>query len=602
MRNLTRPVQRLADMVHGSVLHLGVKCLKLFDSRGQDVEVSFDGDACQQMLIGGEVFADSGMGAKAEAAAVRAENAITTLNIYEDKASAAAAASEASAEKAHRWAESTDPPQEGDADSRSARSWASTAADYVAAASGCVEAAADSSESAAAKASEAANSALAAARSRGEAERLVEQYTGLKADAVTLAPGSSATALYDPSTETLSLGLPRGETGASVVDATLSASGDLLLTAADGTTSDAGRVRPVFRGSYDPSTAYILYDSVLYEGSSYVCTSSSGSPAGTPPTDDAWEMLAFGGTGLPLGAIYAYTGKDVPAGGLRLNGQTLTNCDTMFPEFYAWVLANGIRGTLAEYTAALTAYDDQCGFFGVDETAKTVRLPRISQFLAGSVDVAEFGQAQLDQGRNITGTAQTFVGYVGEVTNGAFRSVTGGSTFDVSALAGSNLGQGSSNMDASRVWGASHIGSRFRPANVRYPYIIHVYNAAVSASVTQAAAFTNAVDGLRTDVPGLAAHASMPSRRYLDLTFAYGNSYTAPSDGWFIFSRYAGATIVYLRLIDDVSKLESIILAGDANETLLVCLPTSKGNAVLLGGNASGNILKARFIYAEGAE
>ena len=52
-----------------------------------------------------------------------------------------------------------------------------------------------------------------------------------------------------------------------------------------GNTLDLGRVRLVHKGVYSSGTAYEFFDCVTYNGSSYVCTASGGSPAGTLPTD-----------------------------------------------------------------------------------------------------------------------------------------------------------------------------------------------------------------------------------------------------------------------------------------------------------------------------
>lgn len=58
-------------------------------------------------------------------------------------------------------------------------------------------------------------------------------------------------------------------------------------------TVNLGRVRPVYLGEYDATKAYVFYDVVLYERSSYLCISTSGSPVGTLPTDTTkWVMLA----------------------------------------------------------------------------------------------------------------------------------------------------------------------------------------------------------------------------------------------------------------------------------------------------------------------
>lgn len=58
----------------------------------------------------------------------------------------------------------------------------------------------------------AAASATAAEKSADKAQDLVDQYRGMTAEAVTLAPGAKATATFNAATEKLTLGIPRGDT------------------------------------------------------------------------------------------------------------------------------------------------------------------------------------------------------------------------------------------------------------------------------------------------------------------------------------------------------------------------------------------------------
>ena len=59
---------------------------------------------------------------------------------------------------------------------------------------------------------------------------------------------------------------------------------------------DIGKIKPVFRGTYDNSTAYVLDDIVYYNGSSYVAKTST---TGNLPTDTTkWNILASGSGGI----------------------------------------------------------------------------------------------------------------------------------------------------------------------------------------------------------------------------------------------------------------------------------------------------------------
>ena len=61
-------------------------------------------------------------------------------------------------------------------------------------------------------------------------------------------------------------------------------------------TIDIGKLKPVFKGTYDNSTAYVLDDIVYYNGSSYVAKTST---TGNLPTDATkWNILASGSGGI----------------------------------------------------------------------------------------------------------------------------------------------------------------------------------------------------------------------------------------------------------------------------------------------------------------
>lgn len=61
-------------------------------------------------------------------------------------------------------------------------------------------------------------------------------------------------------------------------------------------TIDIGKIKPVFKGTYDGSTAYVLDDIVYYNGSSYVAKTST---TGNIPTNGTyWEVVAVGSGGI----------------------------------------------------------------------------------------------------------------------------------------------------------------------------------------------------------------------------------------------------------------------------------------------------------------
>ncbi len=91
-------------------------------------------------------------------------------------------------------------------------------------------------------------------------------------------------------------------------------------------TIDIGKIKPVFKGTYDGSTAYVLDDIVYYLGSSYVAKTST---TGNLPTDTTkWNILASGSGGiwdstLSLGS--ANQSVKVNSGGTALEFGTISS-------------------------------------------------------------------------------------------------------------------------------------------------------------------------------------------------------------------------------------------------------------------------------------
>lgn len=91
-------------------------------------------------------------------------------------------------------------------------------------------------------------------------------------------------------------------------------------------TIDIGKIKPVFKGTYDNSTAYVLDDIVYYNGSSYVAKAST---TGNLPTDTTkWNILASGSGGIwdsTLGIGSAGQSVKVNSGGTALEFGTISS-------------------------------------------------------------------------------------------------------------------------------------------------------------------------------------------------------------------------------------------------------------------------------------
>lgn len=90
--------------------------------------------------------------------------------------------------------------------------------------------------------------------------------------------------------------------------------------------------------------------------------------------------------GLTLGTVLPYTGKDVPAGFLRADGATYTGMDKAFPGFYEWVVNSGLTVPLADYVLV----EGSCGYYGLDTSNGTVRMPTLAAGVFGTVEAGKY--------------------------------------------------------------------------------------------------------------------------------------------------------------------------------------------------------------------
>lgn len=172
--------------------------------------------------------------------------------------------------------------------------------------------------------------------------------------------------------------------------------------------------------------------------------------------------------GLHVGDLLPNIGNEPPAGRMLCNGQRVTNCQTLYPEFYAYVLAKTSYKTVAEFNAQVAEYG-QCGYPAVD--GADVILPLITRPISGVSSLAQTGMSVLDTMRPITGVIG---GQSGQNT-----ANTGGAAY-VKQTYGRNGGledwapYADIGIDSSRL-GTRYNGSETRGKQVLYPYSVVVY-------------------------------------------------------------------------------------------------------------------------------
>jgi hypothetical protein len=200
--------------------------------------------------------------------------------------------------------------------------------------------------------------------------------------------------------------------------------------------------------------------------------------------------------GKYIGEVFAYPAAQPPEGAYLLNGQTITNCKTLYPEFYEWVNNSGVRKiTATTYENAIAQYGF-CGGFVVTEN--DVRLPNFNKtFLQGGTG-SEIGIGVPAGLPNITGALPTGCITYEEYQTGALYVGT-----DPSASEGRVDGdsKGMIRIDASRsspIYGKS---DTVQPPAIRVSWCIQVFNVATELSQQESAQLASQIQmKMQTDL------------------------------------------------------------------------------------------------------
>ena len=171
--------------------------------------------------------------------------------------------------------------------------------------------------------------------------------------------------------------------------------------------------------------------------------------------------------GCQLGDLIPNISTTSPLGRVLCNGQRLTDCATMFPDFYTYVKTKTPYKTVAEFNAQVTAYG-QCGFCAVD--GNDVIVPLITRPISGVSNLNQTGQALNDTMRPITGTFASGDKYDEVPATGAFYKLN-----ETNRTAGDGTNRPKKlGFDSGRL-GTAYSGSETRGKQVQYPYYIQVY-------------------------------------------------------------------------------------------------------------------------------
>lgn len=348
---------------------------------------------------------------------------------------------------------------------------------------------------------------------------------------------------------------------------------------------------------------------------------TNGNVAITIPTVNN-GMLTITQDGNTLGTFSANQSRngtiDIPSGGTSRNiGEIVSSAipltDAGLHLLDGALLQYGIYQAFIDYIADLvTDYPDLfcteqewqqsvttygvCGKFVYDSVSNTVRLPKITGIVEGTVNPTLLGNLVEAGLPNITGTLVEFGHGTGSAsTSGAFRTTY---SSQAGSASGSGLSYNKTTFNASRSSSIYGNSTTVQPQTIKVLYYIIVATSTktdIEVDIDEIATdLNNKVD---SDLSNLSATAKllvsslpMPSTRYVSQTAgASGANYVAPANGWY-----------YVYASDNTTLHNNSKELGMYSKRAYI--PVVKGDVVALYYNSGTTITKFQFIYAIGSQ
>lgn len=331
--------------------------------------------------------------------------------------------------------------------------------------------------------------------------------------------------------------------------------------------------------------------------------------------DDAWEKVELGGGGYEIGDVIWRLTPTKDGGKHLLDGTLIDGSGSYsaFVDYIAELVTDypDLFVTENDWQTSVTTYG-VCGKFVYDSTNNTVRLPKITGIIEGTIDATALGDLVEAGLPNIEGTfdVPTVSTTAYDYINGCARQYT--TSKNLSSRRGSSDYQGLVNLNASRSSSIYGNSSTVQPQTIKGYYYIVIANSTKTDIQVD-------IDNVLTDLNGKAdvdltnvndagyikmAGASLPSTtKYVDLTLlASGSTYTAPADGFIQLRMVAtGNTNCGFNLYSPSQNLghnEEVFQVGAHIGTYL---EVQKGQTYGISyWNATGELF--RFIYAKGSE
>ena len=318
--------------------------------------------------------------------------------------------------------------------------------------------------------------------------------------------------------------------------------------------------------------------------------------------------------------------------GLHLLDGALIQGDGIYSAFVDYIASivstyPSVFTTESAWQSSVSTYG-VCGKFVYDSTNNTVRLPKITGILEGTTDVNALGdlvQAGLPQHTHTRGS-MNITGDVG-YTVGNNANATGAFTKDANSnspwwAGATDVARASIfHFTASRAWtgststpdysDSSHNNSTVQPQTIKVLYYIVVAtstktdievdidNVVTDLNGKADRDLTNVTDTAKVMMSGM----GMPSNERITLTLgASGSTYTAPANGWVMFSKKgtAGQTIV-LRNINSNMRVQTFQSTSSENWNGII-LPVKKNDTFAVEYTCTGATMAFIFIYAVGSE
>ena len=264
----------------------------------------------------------------------------------------------------------------------------------------------------------------------------------------------------------------------------------------------------------------------------------------------------------------------------------------------------------AEWQQSVNTYG-VCGKFVYSNNS--VRLPKITGFIEGTVDSNALGDLVEAGLPNITGTMQTSPGKGNYYGTGALGDYAFENQTNIYNVTGSSSGTlYGMRIDASRSSSIYGNSNTVQPQSIKVFYYIVVANSTktnIEVDIDEIATDLNGkadtgLSNINTNGKSLVSGLSMPSNSYIGLTFgASGATYTAPTNGWFatVAALASGTGFLELRNYGTANgMIGQYYYWYSTNGTARLMCPAKKGNSVELNYSGTFGVKYLYFIPSEG--